>query len=169
MPCSASSSTTRRPASRSGARGPLSLERLYAPTGIGALPCMIPRTLTPTLLADAGTMPVVALTGPRQSGKTTLRRATFPDHAYVSLEPIATRDFAASDPRGFLSQYSGPVILDEVQRVPDFFSYIQEEVDRAPEHGRFILTGSEHFRLSQAISQSLAGRIRLPNLLPLSL
>jgi len=100
--------------------------------------------------SDAGTMPVVALTGPRQSGKTTLRRATFPDHAYVSLEPIATRDFAASDPRGFLSQYSGPVILDEVQRVPDFFSYIQEEVDRAPEHGRFILTGSEHFRLSQA-------------------
>jgi uncharacterized protein len=130
---------------------------------------MIPRTLTPTLLEAAGSMPVVAVTGPRQSGKTTLCRASFPEHAYVSLEPIDTRDFAASDPRGFLSQYAGPVILDEVQRVPDLFSYIQEEVDRAPEHGRFILTGSEHFGLSQAISQSLAGRIRLLNLLPLSL
>jgi uncharacterized protein len=130
---------------------------------------MIPRTLAPTLLEASGAMPVVAVTGPRQSGKTTLCRSTFPDHAYVSLEPLDTRDFAASDPRGFLSQHSGHVILDEVQRVPDLFSYIQEEVDRAPEPGRFILTGSEHFGLSQAISQSLAGRIRLLNLLPLSL
>ncbi len=129
---------------------------------------MIPRTLTSVLQDAASFMPVVAVTGPRQSGKTTLCRATFPEHTHVSLEPIDTRDFATSDPRGFLSQYSAPVILDEVQRVPDLFSYLQEEVDRAPEPGRFILTGSEHFGLSQAISQSLAGRVRLLNLLPLS-
>lgn len=130
---------------------------------------MIPRTLAPLLVQAANTMPVVAVTGPRQSGKTTLCRATFPDYAYVSLEPLDNRDFAASDPRGFLAQYAGPVILDEVQRSPDLFSYLQEAVDLDPDPGRFILTGSEHFGLSQAISQSLAGRVRLLNLLPLSL
>lgn len=114
-------------------------------------------------------MPVVAVTGPRQSGKTTLCRATFPDHAYVSLEPLDTREFASTDPRGFLAAYPGPVILDEVQRVPDLLSYVQDVVDRGPEPGRFILTGSQHFGLSQAISQSLAGRVRLLHLLPLSL
>jgi uncharacterized protein len=130
---------------------------------------MIPRTLAPVLREAASTLPVVAVTGPRQSGKTTLCRATFPDHAYVSLEPLDTRDFARTDPRGFLAAHPGPVILDEVQRVPDLLSYVQDAVDRVPEPGRFILTGSQHFGLSQAISQSLAGRVRLLHLLPLSL
>lgn len=112
-------------------------------------------------------MPVVAVTGPRQSGKTTLCRACFPDYAYVSLEPLDVREFAASDPRGFLAQHSGRVIFDEVQRAPELFSYLQGEVDEAPEPGRFILTGSQHFGLSEAISQSLAGRVARLNLLPL--
>lgn len=114
-------------------------------------------------------MPVVAVTGPRPSGKTTLCRACFPDHAYVSLEPLDVRSFATSDPRGFLAQYPGPAILDEVQRAPDLLTYLQEEVDRDPAPGRFILTGSQHFGLSAGVSQSLAGRVALLNLLPLSL
>ncbi|MDH5590541.1 MAG: ATP-binding protein [Gemmatimonadota bacterium] len=130
---------------------------------------MIARTLTSHLLAAAGRMPVVAVTGPRQSGKTTLCRATFPDHEYVSLEPLDTRDFAVSDPRGFLAQYGHRVILDEAQRAPDLFSYLQEEVDRDATPGRFILTGSQHFGLSESISQSLAGRVALLHLLPPSL
>lgn len=125
--------------------------------------------MEPVLRRAAERMPVVAVTGPRQSGKTTLCRAAFADHAYVSLEPLDTRRFATEDPRGFLDQYPGPVIFDEAQRVPDLFSYLQEEVDRDPAAGRFILTGSQHFGLSEAISQSLAGRVALLNLLPLSL
>jgi uncharacterized protein len=132
-------------------------------------PCMIERTLRPALEAAISTSPVVAVTGPRQSGKTTLCRTCFPDHAYVSLEPLDTREFARTDPRGFLRQYATSVILDEVQRAPDLFSYVQELVDQDPSPGRFILTGSQHFGLSAAISQSLAGRVALLNLLPLSL
>lgn len=131
--------------------------------------CMIERTLAPVLREAAERMPVVAVTGPRQSGKTTLCRSTFGDHAYVSLEPLDARQFAASDPRGFLAQNPGPVVIDEVQRVPDLFSYLQEAVDHDPAPGRFILTGSHHFGLSQAISQSLAGRIETLHLLPPSL
>jgi uncharacterized protein len=130
---------------------------------------MIPRILHPVLLQAAGAMPVVAVTGPRQSGKTTLCRAAFPHHTYVSLEPLDTRDFAVSDPRGFLAQYPGPAIFDEAQRAPGLFSYLQEAVDLDPAPGRFILTGSEHFGLSQEINQSLAGRVSLLQLLPLSL
>ncbi|MEX2583926.1 MAG: ATP-binding protein [Gemmatimonadota bacterium] len=111
----------------------------------------------------------VAVTGPRQSGKTTLCRATFGEHQYVSLEPLDTREFAVTDPRGFLAQYSGPAILDEVQRAPELFSYLQAELDRDPTPGRYILTGSQHFGLSEAISQSLAGRIAILHLLPMSL
>ncbi|TVR61852.1 MAG: ATP-binding protein [Gemmatimonadales bacterium] len=129
---------------------------------------MIQRTLHPILTKAAQEMPVVAVVGPRQSGKTTLCRAAFPHHAYVSLEPLDNREFATSDPRGFLRQYSGPAILDEAQRAPELFSYLQEAVDLDPSPGRFILTGSEHFGLSQQISQSLAGRVRLLSLLPLS-
>ncbi len=117
----------------------------------------------------AGKMPAVAVTGPRQSGKTTLCRAAFPGHRYVSLEPIDAREFAERDPRGFLAEYGDGAILDEVQRVPSLFSYLQEEIDRDPSPGRFILTGSQHFGLTEAITQSLAGRIALLNLLPLSL
>lgn len=130
---------------------------------------MIPRVLGPVAQDLARRMPVVAVTGPRQSGKTTLCRACFPDHQYVSLEPLDVRDFAVSDPRGFLRQHSGPVVVDEAQRAPALFSYLQGAVDDDPSPGRFILTGSQHFGLSEAISQSLAGRVGLLHLLPFSL
>jgi predicted AAA+ superfamily ATPase len=106
--------------------------------------------------------------GPRQSGKTTLTQAAFPDKAYVTLEPLDTRDFARTDPRGFLSQYRGGAIIDEVQHAPDLLSYLQAEVDRDPTPGRFILTGSQNLAISQAVSQSLAGRAGILHLLPFS-
>ena len=130
---------------------------------------MIARTLEPSLRRAARQSPVVAVTGPRQSGKTTLCRACFPDHDYVSLEPLDAREFAETDPRGFLAQHSGPVVFDEVQRAPGLFSYLQGDVDADPTPGRFVLTGSQHFGLTEAISQSLAGRVSTLNLLPLSL
>lgn len=129
---------------------------------------MIARVLEPALKKAAATSPAVAVTGPRQSGKTTLCRATFPESTYVSLEPLDTREFARSDPRGFLDTYPGPAVFDEVQRAPELFSYLQEALDHDPAPGRYVLTGSQHFGLSEAISQSLAGRIALLNLLPLS-
>ncbi|MDW7711536.1 MAG: ATP-binding protein [Deferrisomatales bacterium] len=127
---------------------------------------MIPRTLERKLRELAGYYPVVVVTGPRQSGKTTLCRMTFPDKAYVSLEALDARDFARSDPRGFLGQYAGGAILDEVQHAPDLLTYLQGEVDERGDPGRFILTGSQHFGLSDAISQSLAGRCGVLALLP---
>lgn len=130
---------------------------------------MIERTLQARLLELAGRMPAVAVTGPRQSGKTTLCRMAFPEREYISLEPLDTRDYARTDPRGFLGRYSHDVILDEVQRAPDLFSYLQEAIDEDPTPGRFVLTGSEHFGLSEAVSESLAGRIGLLHLLPLSI
>lgn len=130
---------------------------------------MIARTLEPCLRRAARESPVVAVTGPRQSGKTTLCRACFPDHDYVSLEALDVREFAETDPRGFLAQHSGPVVFDEVQRAPTLFSYLQGYVDADPTPGRFVLTGSQHFGLTEAISQSLAGRVSALNLLPLSL
>ncbi|GAB6062548.1 ATP-binding protein [Deferrisoma palaeochoriense] len=131
---------------------------------------MIPRTLASKLVRAAQTFPVVSVTGPRQSGKTTLVRATFPEHAYVSLELPDQRTFAIEDPRGFLAQFSGPVILDEVQRAPELFSYIQVLVDEDPRTtGRFVLTGSHNFLLLERISQTLAGRCAVLHLLPFSL
>ena len=127
---------------------------------------MISRKLGKNLLELAGHYPVVVVTGPRQSGKTTLCRASFPEHAYVSLEALDTREFATSDPRGFLAQYANGVIIDEIQQAAGLLSYLQTEVDTTPEPGRFILTGSEHFTLSQAITQSLAGRCGILTLLP---
>lgn len=126
---------------------------------------MISRKLIAKLLNTAGLYPVVVVTGPRQAGKTTLCRAAFPDKAYVSLESLDTREFAHTDPRGFLAEYRNGAIIDEIQQVPGLASYLQTEVDEQPDSGRFILTGSQHFGLSQAISQSLAGRCGLLALL----
>ena len=130
---------------------------------------MLQRTLTRTLRQRATQYPVVTLTGPRQSGKTTLVRSAFPKHAYASLEDPELRAFADSDPRGFLRQFRGPVILDEAQRVPDLFSYIQILADEENRPGRFILSGSQNFLLLRSISQSLAGRTAVLHLLPFSL
>jgi len=129
---------------------------------------MLPRTLEPVIRQAAQRYPVVTLTGPRQSGKTTLARMAFPDYAYVSLEDPDQREFAVSDPRGFLSQYDGPVILDEAQRVPDLFSYIQTQSDASGRNGQYVLTGSQSFLLMKTISQSLAGRAAILHLLPFS-
>lgn len=111
-------------------------------------------------------MPIVAVTGPRQSGKTTLCRQVFDDRPYVSLEPLDRREYATSDPRGFLRELEDGAVIDEAQRAPGLMSYLQEEVDERPRPGRFVLTGSQHFGLSEAITQSLAGRIALLHLLP---
>ena len=112
--------------------------------------------------------PVVAVTGPRQSGKSTLVRKVFPQKPYITLEDLDTRAFAQDDPRGFLSAYPDGAILDEVQRVPQLFSYLQGIVDRSKQMGQYILTGSQQFGLGQAISQSLAGRVAFIQLLPFS-
>jgi len=129
---------------------------------------MIPRHLEPTLHKAARQYPVVSLTGPRQSGKTTLVREAFPRHQYASLEIPDQREFAQEDPKGFLGQFSGKVILDEVQRTPHLFSYIQGIADERQEAGQFILTGSQNFLLAQHISQTLAGRCATLHLLPFS-
>ena len=129
---------------------------------------MIARHLAKTLKAAARDYCVVSVTGPRQSGKTTLVRATFPRYHYASLEDPDNRTFALEDPRGFLDQFRGKVILDEVQRVPDLFSYIQGIVDQEDRPGRFILSGSQNFLLMHRISQTLAGRCAVLRLLPFS-
>ncbi len=130
---------------------------------------MLKRTLEKKLKEAAKQYPVVTLTGPRQSGKTTLAKMTFSDYDYISLEEPDHRAFALEDPRGFLSQFPDKVILDEIQRVPDLFSYIQTIVDTTDISGQFILTGSQNFLLLQKVSQSLAGRCAVLHLLPLSL
>jgi len=130
---------------------------------------MIERTLESHLLELASRYPVLTLTGPRQSGKTTLTRMAFPKKAYVSLENPAQREFATEDPVGFLARYPEGAIFDEVQRVPALASYLQGLVDEDPRPGRFVLTGSQNLALMDAVSQSLAGRTALVELLPLSL
>jgi uncharacterized protein len=110
----------------------------------------------------------IAVIGPRQAGKTTLVKSTFPNKPYVSLENPDTRKFALEDPRGFLQSLSKGAILDEVQRTPEIFSYLQEMLDNSNEKGLFILTGSNNFLLQENISQSLAGRVAYLNLLPFS-
>lgn len=130
---------------------------------------MLDRKLTPTLLRLAAAFPIVAVTGPRQSGKTTLARAVFPDKPYVSLEDPAERAFAQEDPRGFLARFSRGAIFDEAQRWPDLFSYLQGMVDADRSPGRFVLTGSQQFGLLSGVTQSLAGRVGMTRLLPLAL
>lgn len=131
---------------------------------------MIPRTLGPPLRALAGPYPVIFLTGPRQSGKTTLARATFPEFEYRSLEDPQTREEAIEDPRGFLRRLERVpgAVLDEVQRAPDLFSFIQGFADER-RGGPLVLTGSQHFLLLDRISQSLAGRAAVLELLPFSM
>ncbi len=114
-------------------------------------------------------LPVVTVTGPRQSGKTTLCRAVFPEKPYVSLETPDVREEALRDPRGFLARLPEGAILDEVQRAPELPSYLQEIVDARQASGEWILTGSQHFALIERITQSLAGRTAMLQLLPLSL
>ncbi|HOS87828.1 MAG TPA: ATP-binding protein [Burkholderiaceae bacterium] len=129
---------------------------------------MIPRTLSETLHRLAQSFPVVAITGPRQSGKTTLARAVFADKPYVSLEDPIERTFAMEDPHGFLARFNNGAVFDEAQRWPDLFSYLQGMVDGQRTPGRFVVTGSQQFGLLAGVTQSLAGRVGLTRLLPLA-
>jgi len=129
---------------------------------------MIPRLIENKLVEMAKKFPVIAVTGPRQSGKTTLCKKVFNKHRYVSLENPDIREYAETDPRGFLEEYSGKVIIDEAQLVPQLFSYIQGIVDQNNLSGQYILTGSQNFLLLEKISQSLAGRVYIYHLLPFS-
>jgi predicted AAA+ superfamily ATPase len=132
-----------------------------------AMSKFIQRQIAPIIEAQKNKFPVLALTGPRQSGKTTLLKELFSDYRYVSLENPNTRSFAIDDPIGFLNQYDQKVILDEVQRVPELFSYIQGRVDESKLMGQYILSGSQNFHLLNNITQTLAGRVALFKLLPL--
>lgn len=130
---------------------------------------MIERNIAPVLQQLATQYPVITLTGPRQSGKTTLTRRLFSDKPYVTLEDPDTRRFATEDPRGFLMQFAQGAILDEIQRAPELTSYLQGMVDADPKPGRFVLTGSHQFELMNQVSQSLAGRTAVLRLLPFTL
>jgi len=130
---------------------------------------MIHRAIQSQLLRLWASYPVVTITGPRQSGKTTLARTTFPDFRYVSLERPDIRQMAESDANAFLQAYPAPVIIDEIQRVPQLLSYIQVIVDEAGRNGQYLLTGSHQPQLNAGVAQSLAGRTGLLRLLPLSI
>ncbi len=131
----------------------------------------IKRIIEKRLKELAQQFPAIAILGPRQSGKTTVAKRVFPHHKYINLEELDTRQFAIEDPRGFINSFikEEGVILDEIQRTPDLLSYIQGIIDSENKSGFFILTGSENILISQHIGQSLAGRIALVTLLPLSL
>lgn len=127
---------------------------------------MIPRHLAPFILKYAKEYPVLALVGPRQSGKTTLAKLLFPTYTYISLENLDFREHAMEDPRGFLRDHGPYVIFDEAQRVPELFPYLQELVDTCQDPAQYILTGSSQFLLMEKITQSLAGRIVTFKLFP---
>ncbi len=127
----------------------------------------VKRQIESIIKSQLSKFPILALTGPRQSGKTTLLKELFKDYRYVSLENPDIRSFALTDPLGFLNEYSDYTILDEVQKVPTLFSYIQGIVDENKKMGQFILSGSQNFHLLANITQSLAGRVALFKLLPL--
>lgn len=129
---------------------------------------MLPRRAAATLTQLARGFPVLAITGPRQSGKTTLARSARPDLPYVNLEDPDTRELALSDPRRFLGRYQAGAVFDEVQRAPALMPYLLGIADAAPAMGRFVLTGSQQFGLMDGISQSLAGRVGMLTLLPLA-
>lgn len=132
---------------------------------------IISRNITPHLKDLSKQFPVVAVMGPRQSGKTTLVRETFPSHAYVTLEDLDRRSAAKEDPRGFFATYAkrDGLIIDEIQEVPELLSYMQGIVDQGYRPGYFIITGSQHFLLYEKITQTLAGRIVILTLLPLAI
>jgi len=130
---------------------------------------MIPRKLSETVLKFAGKYPVISVTGPRQSGKTTLVKSLFPKHKYISLENPETRSIALSDPKSLFDPKDQLMILDEIQYVPELLSYIQVISDETKIHGQFIFTGSQSLILSEKISQTLAGRTAILKLLPFSL
>ena len=129
---------------------------------------MIARDLAPRLKAAARSWPSITLTGPRQSGKTTLCRDLFPQHQYETLESPDVRESATEDPRAFLARFPKGAVLDEIQRVPDLLSYLQGIIDADPVPGRWILTSSQDLSLLGSVSQSLAGRTAVFNLLPLT-
>ena len=129
---------------------------------------MIQRTIEKRLSELLAYYPVVVLTGPRQSGKTTLLKSMFPDREYFNLENPSTLDFVKTDPTSFLQNHGTNVIIDEAQRFPELFSYIQASVDDRRENGRIIISGSQNILLSAAISQTLAGRAAYCELLPLT-
>lgn len=129
---------------------------------------MIPRHIAPYILKYSKEYPIIALVGPRQSGKTTLAKLLFPSYKYISLENLDFRQQAAEDPRGFFKDHGQYLILDEVQRVPELFPYLQELVDVRQDPAQYILTGSSQFLLIENITQSLAGRIVTFKLFPLT-
>lgn len=129
---------------------------------------LIPRRITQAIDRLIQKYPLIGITGPRQAGKTTLLMHLFPDYQYVSLENPDNREYAQKDPNGFLETYSERVIFDEVQRTPELFSYLQTKTDLDQKMGQYILSGSQNFLLMKSISQSLAGRVTLFRLLPLS-
>lgn len=130
---------------------------------------MIDRTLAAYAKQAFANYPIITITGPRQSGKTTLARAIFSDKPYANLEHPATRQFALDDPNGFLRQFPQGAVIDEIQRAPDLLSYLQVMVDDRRENSLFVLTGSQQFSLMKGVSQSLAGRTALLKLLPFSI
>ncbi|MCY3894566.1 MAG: ATP-binding protein [Acidimicrobiaceae bacterium] len=130
---------------------------------------MIEREIMPRLRRLFELFPFVTVTGPRQAGKTTLCRAAFDDLAYVSLDAADAREQAESDPRGLLAELGTPAIIDEIQHVPALLSYLKERADEAGSNGQYVLTGSANLRLTEAVSESLAGRTALLRLMPLSL
>ena len=129
---------------------------------------MVTRELQAKLIQLSTKFPFVTITGPRQSGKSTLARMAFPDYRHVSLEDLDNREFAESDPRGFIVTYSSNTIIDEVQRVPSLLSYLQTHSDNTGKMGMYILTGSQNTELMAAVDQSLAGRVGILRLLPFS-
>ncbi len=129
---------------------------------------MINRQLSKYIEIISTKFPVITVTGPRQSGKTTLLKAFFKDHTYFNFEELDIRDWATSDPRGFLEENRGQLILDEIQKVPNLFSYLQPLVDKNNIPGQYILSGSQSFLLNEKIAQTLAGRAAILELLPFS-
>mgnify|MGYP000849604046 FL=1 len=131
-------------------------------------PRYIPRRMRGLLLQCLASYPVVVVTGPRQAGKSTLLRQSLPQAGWVSLEDPDLREFAATDPRGFFERFSSPLVIDEVQRVPQLLSYLQTRVDAAGRMGDYVLSGSHRFELLAGVTQSLAGRAAMLELPPLS-